>query len=71
MYKKYQVVDLTMGAFSYPIFVEAKTPKAAAETATGNRVKRVTNGGSIVVYGVCRLRNVDAVKSYVYEFANP
>lgn len=69
--KKYQVLDLTMGVFSAPIFVEAKSPKAAAETVTGNKVTRVTNGGSIVVYGVCRLRNVSAVKSYVYEFANP
>ena len=69
--KKYQVVDLTEGAFASPHTVEATSPKEAAEKVlTGNKVKRVTSGGSIVVYGVSQTRTVDCVKSYVYEFAN-
>jgi hypothetical protein len=56
---RYAINDLTKIAFNPTIYTEAHSPKEAVEKALNCKVKRVTNGGSIVVYG--------SGASYVYE----
>lgn len=69
--KEYRVVCLSEAVFnSDSQFVQANSPKQAAEIKTGKKVKRVTNGGNVVVYGCSCNQYVDCVKSYCYEVEN-
>ena len=69
--KSYRVVCLSEAVFNTGSeFVQANSPKQAAEIKTGKKVKRVTSGGNIVVYG-CSCNQYEAcIKSYVYEVDN-
>lgn len=65
MKKYYRVHFLSTKIFDMTEkIVEANSPKSAVELITGKKVKRVTSGGNIVVYG----NGNGCIKSYVYEF---
>ena len=69
--KEYRVVCLYTAIFNTSSeFVKANSPKEAAEIRAGKKVKRVTSGGNIVVYGVSCNQYEACIKSYCYEVEN-
>lgn len=65
--KEYRVDCIYKGVFNQKQTFKARSPKEAAEKVVGRKVKRVTHGGNIVVFGECEGRYVNYCKSYVYE----
>lgn len=65
--KTYKVDCTSNGLFYRPQEVNANTPKEAAEKVVGRKVKRMINGGNIVVGGWDNAKHYARYRTYVYE----